>query len=143
MPLAETPMGLALLLCDVVIEDKTTGKKSLIGLFDRIHTQAFPCVHSSMAVFVSLTGGHGDCPCEITCRHEDGETVAFSLRGDIKFPDPAKVVDLIFRLNGVRFPKPGTYWVHFFADEVPIMMRPLRLERARLQPPGPKPQGQR
>ncbi|NOY79887.1 MAG: hypothetical protein GXP31_02660 [Kiritimatiellaeota bacterium] len=135
MPSPETPMGLALLICDVIIEDKLTGKKSLVGLFDRIHARVFPCVHASMAVFVSLTSGHGKYPCEILCRHTDGKTTAFSAKGAIVMPDPSKVVDLVFRLNGVRFPKPGTYWVHFLADEMPIMMRPLQILRVKEQAP--------
>jgi len=127
-------MGLSLVVCDTIIEDKLTGKKSLIGLFDRIHARVFPCVHAMMAVFVSLTSGHGKYPCEILCRHSDGKAVAFSAKGEIVMPEPSRVVDLVFRLNGVRFPKPGTYWLHFLADEMPVMMRPLLIQQMKKQP---------
>ena len=122
-------MGLALLVCDTIIEDKLTGKKTLIGLFDRIQSGRFPCVHPAMTVFVSLTGSRGNYPCEVICRHQDNETVSFSAKGQVSLPDPLTVVDLVFRLNGVRFPKPGTYWLHFKVEDVPIMMRQLTVDK--------------
>ena len=129
MATLETPMGLSLLICDSVIEDKHTGKKSLVGLFDRIQTQNLPCLHPAMAVFVSITGGRGEYPCDITCRHQDGNTLAFEAKGQVTLRDPRQVVDLVFRLNGVRFPTVGLYWVTFQVDEVPIMMRPLQIRK--------------
>ncbi len=127
----EMPMGLALVVCDAIIEDKLTGKKTLVGLFDRVQTKKIPCVHPAMSVFVSLTGGRGEYPCEIVCRHTDNETVAFSAKGKVVLRDPRHVVDLVFRLNGVRFPKPEMYWLHFLVDDVPIMMRPMFVQERR------------
>jgi len=125
----ETPMGLSLIICDTVMEDKHTSKKSLIGLFDRIHAQRLPCIHPAMSAFVSVTGGRGEYPCEIVCRHQDGETVAFSAKGRVDLKDPRQVVDLVFRLSGVRFLKDGLYWVTFQMDDVPIIMRPLQVQK--------------
>lgn len=121
----ETPLGLSLLMCDTIIEDKHTGKKTLVGLFDRVHARRFPCVHPFMCVFVSLTGARGCFPCEVICRHQDSHTVAFSAKGEVSMRDPRQVVDLVFRLSGVTFSKPDMYWLNFVVDDVPIMMRPL------------------
>lgn len=121
----DLPMGLVLVTCDQIIEDKLTGKKTLVGLFDRVQAAQFPCVHPAMAVLVSLTGARGEFPCEIVCRHTDGTTVVFSAKGKVKLGDPRQVVDLVFRLNGVHFPKADMYWLSFIVDDVPIMMRPL------------------
>ena len=121
----ETPMGLSLIVCDTIIEDKFTTKKTLVGLFDRIQVGKMPCVHPDMSVFVSLTGGRGEYPCEVICRHTDGETVAFSAKGMIKLSDPRQVVDLVFRMKNVQFSKAGIYWLNFVVDGVPIMMRQL------------------
>lgn len=125
MPQLETPLGLSLLMCDTIIEDKHTGKKTLVGLFDRVHARRFPCVHPFMCVFVSLTGARGNFPCEVVCRHQDSHTVAFSAKGEVSMRDPRQVVDLVFRLSGVTFSKPDMYWLNFVVDDVPIMMRPL------------------
>ena len=125
MQSTETPMGLALLLCDSVIEDKYTGKKTLVGLFDRIQTLKLPCIHASMSIFVSLTGGHGKYPCQIEGRHSDGETTAFSATGNVILKDPHQVANLVFRMNNVKFNKAGMYWVRFTVDDMPIMLRQL------------------
>lgn len=130
-------MGLSLVVCDQIIEDKLTGKKTLVGLFSRISAAKLPCIHPTMSVFVSMTGGQGEYPCEVLCRHADGEPVVFSAKGKVTLRDPQQVVDLAFRLNGVRFPRAGMYWVNFLIDEVPLMMRPLFL----LKRPPPVPGG--
>ena len=66
---SELVMGLALILCDTIIEDSVTGKKSLIGLFSQIHAPKLPCIHQSMNILVSVTGGQGTYPCQIVCEH--------------------------------------------------------------------------
>lgn len=139
MPELETPMGLALCVCDMVIEDKLTGKKSLIGMCDRISASRFPCVHPEMCVYVSMTSGRGEYPCEIVCKHVDNETVAFAAKGKVALPEPARVVDLVFRMRGVRFAKSGMYWLHFITDDVPIMMRPFFVKEMEQPPQGQQP----
>lgn len=131
MPQLETPMGLAFCVCDMVIEDRTTHKKSLIGLFDRISSRNFPCVHPEMTVYVSLTSGHGTYPCECECRHTDGETLAFRATGTVTMKDPTQVADLVFRMRGVRFAKPGTYWLQFQVDGNPLLMRRFLVQEAK------------
>ena len=49
----------ALLVCDMVIEDKTTNKKSLVGLFTHIWAMAFPFAPHKMGVYFSLTDAEG------------------------------------------------------------------------------------
>ena len=126
----ESPLGLSLLMCDTIIEDKITGKKTLVGLFDRVHARRFPCVHPFMCVYVSLTGARGRFPCEVFCRHRDTQTLAFSAKGEVTMRDPRQVVDLVFRMSGVTFAKPDMYWLNFVIDDVPIMMRPLFVVQA-------------
>ena len=42
-PLSEVvPLLLAALVCDTAVEDPSTGKKSLIGIFDLVHSSEFP-----------------------------------------------------------------------------------------------------
>ena len=118
-------MGLALILCDTIIEDKTTGKKSLIGLFSQIHVPQLPCVHQSMNILVSVTGGQGMYPCRIVCEHPQLERPVFCLDCMIKFENPFQVVDMVFQLKAVRFQLPGKYELKVLIDGVPELIRPL------------------
>jgi len=53
------PKANAMLICDSVITDKGTNKKSLIGVFEHINAFKFPCVHHSLAVYIKLTDARG------------------------------------------------------------------------------------
>ncbi len=119
----EIPMGLALLVCDTIIQEKQTNKRSLIGLFDRLYTKNLPCVHPSLSIFVSLTSGRGNYDCEVVCRHQETDTNAIAVKGKVAFRDPMQVVDLVFNVQGVCFRNTGEYWLEFRIDNVPVMMR--------------------
>ncbi|MBP5640308.1 MAG: hypothetical protein J6X55_12560 [Victivallales bacterium] len=137
---AEVPIGVALIVCDTIIEDKFTNKKSLIGLFGQIHAARLPCLTQSMSLLVSLTGGNGDYPCSITCHHASIDAPVFNLSRTIHFESPNQVLDLVFQLKAVRFPFPDQYWLKVLIDGVPIMMRPLTVVQN--TPPAPPSNGQ-
>ncbi len=125
----EQVMGLGLILCDTIIEDRLTGKKSLIGMFDRLASQKFPCHHPQLSILVSLTSGRGAYPCSIICKHIDGD-IAFQGNGKVDLQNPHQVVDIAFNFMGVIFPKPGVYNLQFLADDFPVMTRQIFIEQA-------------
>lgn len=111
------PVSLALVICDQIIDDRMTGKKTLVGLFNSIAARNFPCTHASMSVFVSMTDGHGKYDCELVCRDEENGQPLLQTKGPIEFANPTVVVDMVFALQGVTFPKPGLYAFEFYCDE--------------------------
>ncbi len=123
MPIHEMPMGLALLVCDTIIQDKQTNKRTLVGLFDRLFTAKLPCVHPNLSIFVSLTSGHGNYDCEVACRHQANEEIVFSVKGKVQFQNPMQVAELVFNVQGVTFRNEGEHWMEFKVDNVPVMMR--------------------
>ena len=123
-------MGLALIICDLVIQDKQTNKRTLVGLFDRLFAARLPCVHPHLSIFVSMTSGRGEYDCEIRCRHAETDQAAFTAKGKVRFKDPMQVVELVFNLQGVRFDHPGEYWLECRVDEVPVMIRRLVIVKA-------------
>jgi len=130
----ENPIGLALILCDTVIQDKETNKRSLIGMFDRLYAAQFPCIHPSMCVYVSATSGKGDYDTSIVCRHQGSGQRAFAISGKIRFGDPLQVVEVVCNIQRPKFEEAGEYWLEFCIDDVPVMMRRLFLEPT--PPPG-------
>lgn len=130
----EIPMGLALVLCDTIIEDRITGKKSLIGMFDRLASGNFPCVHPHLSILVSLTSGKGKYPCKIVCTHVEADTIAFQGEGEIELQHPHQVVDIAFNFHGIKFPNPGTYNLQFLVDDFPVMTRRVFLEQIKKKP---------
>ncbi len=111
-----SPEVLAMIICDIVIEDVESGKKSLIGLFNHVHTSELPGIVNELNVFVSLTDGHGAPSAELRCIDAATEEELFRTEGSIEFPDPLAVVDLHFRFQGCEFPDEGEYRFQLFCD---------------------------
>lgn len=133
-----TPIGLAIVVCDQIIEDKLTNKKSLIGIFNQIATNQFPCRHPHMAVFVSLTEGRGAYQARLKIVHDESNQVVADVTGQIQFPDIHATVELNFNLVGMTFPEPGLYSIEFYCDDALILERRFHVLHA--QPPkGPPP----
>lgn len=105
-----------MVICDLVLEDSETGKKSLIGLFDHVYTSRLPSVIHELNVFLSLTDGHGEPTAELRCVHALSGEELFRTEGEIEFPDPLTVVDLHFRFQGCEFPDEGEYRFQFFCE---------------------------
>jgi hypothetical protein len=117
------PLGLAIVICDQIIEDKLTSKKSLIGIFNQIGTQKFPCQHPQVSVFIALTEGLGQCSARLRIVHDESNHVVAEVNGQIKFPDVHTVVELNFNLVGLVFPDPGVYAIEFYCDDTLVLER--------------------
>lgn len=127
-----SPTGLAIVICDQIIEDKFTNKKSLIGIFNNIGSANFPCRHPQIMVFVSLTEGHGDYQSRVRIVNETtGESVA-EANVPIQFPDIHAVLELNFNLVGIQFPTPGLYSIEFYCDDALVLER--RFHVSQVQP---------
>jgi len=129
-----SPMGLAIVICDQIIEDKLTHKKSLIGIFNQIATPTFPCRHPRMAVFVSLTEGRGAYAVRLRMVHEESGTGIGEVTGQIQFADVHTVAELNFELLNVTFPQPGLYSIEFYCDDSLVLER--RFQVLLVKPPG-------
>ena len=131
------PRALAFIICDSVIDDKATHKKSLIGLFNNIYANKFPATHSSLNVFLSLTGGHGDYQCSLVCGKDDESMRLVQIDGTLKFNNPLAVVEVKFEIRGIVFPEDGTYRFDFLCADVPIVSRKfnvVKVERKSNEP---------
>jgi len=117
------PSGVAIVVCDLIIEDKLTSKKSLIGIFIQIATQEFPYRHPQICVFVSVTEGRGQCAARLRIIHDESDHVVAEVKGSIEFPDIHAVFELSFNLVGLVFPQPGTYSIEFYCDDALVLER--------------------
>lgn len=110
---------LAILLCDQIIVEQGTNKKSLIGLFDRLHTQEVPATRR-LGFFARLTDLEGTYNFEIRVvylGHEE-ESVGTVKISDFQIQDRLGMVDIALNLPPVPFPRFGRYEFQLFADDV-------------------------
>jgi hypothetical protein len=120
---SQPPEVLAMILCDMIITDNESNKKSLIGLFDRVESPAMPCLVNELHVYVCLTDGHGSLPVSIACIAADDGDELFRGHADVEFLDPLQVVELHFVFPHAQFPRAGEYRFQFFADGVLLRER--------------------
>ncbi len=131
------PKALAFIICDTVIDDKASNKKSLIGMFNNIYSAKFPCRHAALNVFVSLTEGHGEYKCSLVCVKDDESKKIAQMDGPIKFNNPLSVVEAKFEIRGMVLPEPGMYRFDFLCGDVPVVSRKfevIKLERKTNEP---------
>ncbi len=119
----ETPLGLALIVCDAVIDDARTHKKSLIGIFNRLSSSKFPCKHPRFHVFISLTNGRGEYNTELRCLNEKSGEPIFSGKGKIGFADPNAIIEINFEFLGTIFPEAGYYAIEFLCNDEMVLRR--------------------
>ena len=55
-----TPVVKAFLVCDYVIHEQETNKKSCIGIFHQIRGGPFPCRHGQLSIYANITEAEGD-----------------------------------------------------------------------------------
>lgn len=129
------PECLAILLCDQVIEDKTTNKKSVIGMFNQIGVRKVPGVQNLMALMISLTDMQGKHKVGFTISHDtpEGTKELTKVEGDVQIDDRLAVVDMVFNLRGFKLPTLGKYTITALANGAPLAMRHFQVVQA---PPG-------
>ena len=104
---------MGIVLCDQVIEDKRTGKKSHIGIFNDIMVAKVPTAHPCMFLVLSLTNCRREHEVEIEISRDDehGGTPVMQLRGRVQKRNPLHVMDLVFEMRGVPLPGVGKYTI--------------------------------
>jgi hypothetical protein len=127
MPDAPPPQNLAFIVCDSIIEDRATGKKTLVGIFNRVNSRTFPCTHPALSVFVSLTEGHGRYQAQLQCVKSTEDKPILQIEGPVEFESPNVVVELGFNIRGLTFPEPGPYEFQFSCDGELVRSRPFEV----------------
>ncbi len=106
---ASAPTLVSLVICDQVIDDKLTNKKSAIGIFNTVLVPKTPTTINQLALLASITEINGRAELEIRLVNDGDDSVLFSGRGAVDAPDPLAVVDLLFAMQGLHIPAPGQY----------------------------------
>lgn len=123
------PLSLAMSICDTIIDDRLTGKKSLIGIFNNIAAVDFPCRHQALYVYCVMTEGIGQYEGSLKCTHLQSGKSIISLNGPIQFTHPLATVEFIFEIKNMTFEQEGTYLFELFCDNQPIISRKINVTK--------------
>lgn len=107
----------AFLVCDYVIEDSATKKKSLVGIFTHLQSLTFPFLHHQMGLYFCLTDAQGTYQFEISLVYLNTDFLMAKAKLPlVEIPDRLQIADFCLTLNNLAFPGPGRYEFRLFAD---------------------------
>ena len=118
MSMVPIPKANAMLICDYVITEHESGKKSLIGIFETISAGQFPVIHHALSVYVKLTDANGSYrfQLDLVDLQNDDLLSKCEIPNELKISNPLKSSELVFNLHGLKFPHPGEYEFRIFAN---------------------------
>ncbi len=128
MPYKNPPVLLAMVLCDATIREVGTNKLTLIGTFNGLYANSFPCTHPSLSVYVALTDGRGVVSCKLRMTSMTTGNELFSLPGQVDFKDPTGVAEMVLQIQQIRFEEAGDFSLEFLADDELLCSRKLRVQ---------------
>ncbi|ODT44261.1 MAG: hypothetical protein ABS70_05955, partial [Nitrospira sp. SCN 59-13] len=100
----------AFLVCDSVIEDSLTKKKSLIGIFTHLQAVTFPFQHHQLGLYFCLTNAEGTYHLEIDLVYVNtDQLVCRASLPDIAIHDRLQIADFGINIPALLFPAPGRY----------------------------------
>lgn len=118
------PISLGLLVCDTVITDAMTGKKTLVGIWNSLGATKFPHIIPNMNIFASLTNLEGENEVKIKMI-AGNDNVVFELPAKVPFKNPFETPELFFNLQNFRVAAPGTYELQLIVNNEVIASRLL------------------
>lgn len=131
------PSVVSMLICDQVIDDKVTNKKSAIGLFNIIIVPRLPMTIPQIAVLISVTEIAGATELELRLVRDADNEVIFQTRGKINAPDPLSTVDLVFAMQGLKLTQAGQHAFEVLSDSEILSRRRFHI---RAMQPGQPPE---
>jgi hypothetical protein len=124
---------LAMVICDSIIDDRQTGKKTLVGLFNQIGAHSFPVRHQSLVVYCSLTQGQGKYRIQLQCLHAGKDEPIMGIDGELTMANPLAIAEMGFTLNGIVFPEAGPYEFQIICEGETIGRRRFQVLNMRTQ----------
>jgi hypothetical protein len=122
------PILKAMLLCDMTLVEEGTHKRTLVGLFDRIHAKRFPTVHPAMSIYVQFREVEGvfDFALELFDLAQ-GKSMNRAVVKEFKVSDKARDCELVFNLLSLKFDHPGDYEFRIYIDDCVFGQKSFRL----------------
>ena len=111
------PKANSIMICDNVLTEEGTNKKSLIGIFEHILSSQFPCVHGALSLYVKLTDAAGEYTFHLELYDlEQNKKLGEGTTTPISIKDRHDFHEVIFKLMGLVFEHPGKYEFRLFAN---------------------------
>lgn len=110
------PVLLAAIVCDVAVADPSTGKKNLIGIFDKINVGGDFPTSRPMSLYVKLTDADGYYQTEVKyVQVNSGKTMA-EAKGELQANNKLASPEILIRFPPLPIPEEGRYEFQIWAN---------------------------
>lgn len=113
---APIPSVVAMLVCDQVITEWGTGKKSLIGIFESVIVPAFPAA-IKIGIYAKLVDAEGNYGVLIRLVNLKDESKVAEMQAEAKGVKREAAWELALNINGIILPEAGKYEFQLFAND--------------------------
>lgn len=113
----EKPQARSLLLCDYLVVEEGTRNVSLINCFTRKAFEQFPTPPITICAYSPLSGGFGEFHIRLRIAHLRSLQWEYENSQKMMFLDRLSEVRYSRRLQGIRFPEPGSYSFSLLIEE--------------------------
>ncbi len=121
------PQVLALVVCDAIHRDPSTGKNSLLGCFSALSCRGFPARHPTLSIYVVLTEVYGTRPILVRLVRPDGQSALVQAAADVQAGDPRLVVELAVAFHDIPLPAAEEVRVQVLCDGTLMSERRLQI----------------
>lgn len=118
MPDAPIPSVVAMLVCDQIINEEGTNKKSLIGVFERVNAPSYPFVVPRLAIYVKLVDAVGHYDFKLRLVHLKDESLIADIGIGAEIGDVSQHAELALNMGNLPIPAPGKYEFQLYFNEV-------------------------
>jgi len=106
---APTPVLTAFLVCDQIVEDKATGKKTIVGTFNQIAASEFPTQHAPSSLYVKLIDCEGSYQFKIEFAKVSTQEILAECNGTANSKTRHEYAEYIIPWPSIPLPGPGEY----------------------------------
>ncbi len=137
------PTLLAFLICETVIHDAETQKKTLVGLFDQYLSSALPCQIAGLGLYAKLVEGSGQYMFKIRMVSLKDESQVLELSTPGNWPVAEAPLEFGVNIRGIPILAFGAYEFQLYANDVYLGRAVFSVEKLQLPqlPFGPQATG--
>lgn len=111
------PVLVAAIVCDVAVADPSTGKKNLIGIFDRIHIGKFP-TSRPMSLYVKITDADGYYKTEVRYVQVNSGKIMAEAQGELRAKNKLASPEILIHFPPLPIPEQGRYEFQIWANKM-------------------------
>jgi hypothetical protein len=131
------PTLLAFIVCDTVIQDAATQKRTLVGVFDRIQSPTLPLILHSIGLYAKLVEGSGSYEMKVRLVNLKDESPVMEIKVGAKWTMPDAPMELAFNMSGIPIGQFGVYEFQLYANDIFLGRSLMKADKLELPPLGP------